>query len=191
MTDNSPDAHPSNLPVEELESQCEFRRTRGSGPGGQHRNRVATAIVVKHLPSGITAQASERRSQHENRQVAIDRLRVKLAIELRRPIAEDQTPSDLWQSRISNPNPNHHSRSRIRENQTRPGRTSVSRDHFDFAAVLAEAFDFLDAADFKMAVAAKRLGISSSQLIKLIKKEPLAWQAMQQERDRRGMSRLR
>jgi len=71
---NSAIQHPCDLPVETLLTQCQVTRTRGSGPGGQHRNKVETAIVVKHEPSGVAGQASEKRSQQANKEVAIARL---------------------------------------------------------------------------------------------------------------------
>ena len=53
--------HPAQYPVQRLLAECEINRTRGSGPGGQHRNKVETAIVVVHLPTGLRGEASERR----------------------------------------------------------------------------------------------------------------------------------
>ena len=58
-------------------------QTRRGGPGGQHRNKTSTTIVLEHRASGIVAEASERRSQVDNRRVALRRLREQLAIELR------------------------------------------------------------------------------------------------------------
>ena len=58
--------HPAALSPEELLHQCRARRTRRSGPGGQHRNKVETAGVLTHAPTGVQAEANERRSQAEN-----------------------------------------------------------------------------------------------------------------------------
>ncbi|MDT8442228.1 MAG: peptide chain release factor-like protein [Desulfuromonadales bacterium] len=52
---------------------------RGSGPGGQHRNTSDTAVRVTHLPTGLSATASESRSRHLNLQRAMARLEAKLA----------------------------------------------------------------------------------------------------------------
>jgi ribosome-associated protein len=49
------------------------------GPGGQHRNRNATAVRLVHQPSGIVITATERRSQAANLQAALERLRERLA----------------------------------------------------------------------------------------------------------------
>jgi protein subunit release factor B len=51
---------------------------KSSGPGGQHKNKRETAVRVRHLPSGITALATEHRSQARNKELALRRLDVKL-----------------------------------------------------------------------------------------------------------------
>lgn len=45
-----------------------------SGPGGQHRNKVATACRIKHFDSGATAEAKEFKSQTQNKEAAFNRL---------------------------------------------------------------------------------------------------------------------
>ena len=72
--------HPAALSSEQLHARCHETRTRRSGPGGQHRNKVETAIVLLDPETGISAEAAERRSQAENRRVAIFRLRLNLAL---------------------------------------------------------------------------------------------------------------
>lgn len=165
--------HPAASSEEQLLTECEVKRTRGSGPGGQHRNKVETAIVIAHISTGIKGQASERRSQHANREIALERLRVNLAIQFRADPSSHRTPSAIWNSRIHN------------------GKISVSRSHFDFAVLLAEAIDFVASENFDVTVAAKRLGISTSQLVKFLKLEPMAFQSINQEREKRELHRLK
>jgi protein subunit release factor B len=85
--------HPAAIAVDELLAQCNVVRTRRSGPGGQHRNKVETAVVITHRPTGCQGQASERRSQDLNRQAAIQRLRVKLATQVRMPLLAECPPA--------------------------------------------------------------------------------------------------
>ena len=62
-----------------LLNDVRFQTMRGSGPGGQHRNKVATAVRAIHIPTGITVIATEHRSQHRNKQLALERLQNRLS----------------------------------------------------------------------------------------------------------------
>ena len=47
---------------------------RSSGPGGQHVNKVSTAVTLRHRPSGISVTVQDSRSQAVNRKLARERL---------------------------------------------------------------------------------------------------------------------
>ncbi len=85
-------------------AEIELRPSRSSGPGGQHANVTASrieasfdveksralseeqrALLLRKLGARVTAVAQDARSQARNREVALDRLRGKLAAGLRRP----------------------------------------------------------------------------------------------------------
>lgn len=57
------------------ESELEWKTSRGHGPGGQNRNKLETAVQLRHLPTGISVQCCSERSQHRNKQIAARLLR--------------------------------------------------------------------------------------------------------------------
>jgi len=67
------------LPAEALLAECREEFFVGGGPGGQHRNKTASAVRLLHLPTGVLVTATERRSQAQNRAAALGRLRERLA----------------------------------------------------------------------------------------------------------------
>lgn len=165
-------AHPATSDESVLLRDCRIARTRRSGPGGQHRNKVETAIVIEHLPTGVRAEASERRSQAQNRQVAIRRLRINLALHIRTATERVAQPSDTWLAR--------------REGE----RLRVSQHNATFPALLAEALDSVASHDFDILAAATHLGISTSQLVKLLKVEERALRMVNDQRSDRGLRAL-
>ena len=56
------------------ESDLEEHFSRSSGPGGQHVNKVSTAVTLTHAPSGISITVQDSRSQSWNRRLARERL---------------------------------------------------------------------------------------------------------------------
>lgn len=163
--------HPAAMDPDKLFEQCSFKQTRGAGPGGQHRNKVATAVILTHDPTGITAQASERREQFANRKVALFRLRVNLALQIR--IDPIYPPSELIQSRFAS------------------GMIRVNPDHEDFPAVLAEVLDNLYFTKLDPRKTAIRLGCSATQLVKFLKHEPRSLEMVNKDRAARQLHPLK
>jgi peptide chain release factor 1 len=65
--------------LDRLARDCEIVAYRSSGPGGQKKNKTASSIRVRHLPSGIVRIATEHRSQTRNRRLALERIWRELA----------------------------------------------------------------------------------------------------------------
>lgn len=61
------------------EADLAFSTYRASGPGGQHRNKVETAVRVTHKLSGITVTASDSKSQLQNKKAAIEKIKLALS----------------------------------------------------------------------------------------------------------------
>ena len=140
--------HPAHLPLEELLAGCVVRTARGSGPGGQHRNKTDSAVAVTHIASGISGQASERRSQGQNRAAAIERLRLNLAVQVRGDRSRNE---EVWQRWV------------------RGGRVMIAASHLDYPSLLADAIDCLSKYGYELAPAAAELGIASAQILKLLR----------------------
>ncbi len=131
-------------------------------------------MVLVHQPTGIRSEATEQRSQAANKEVAIHRLRVKLAIQIRSNTdGGDGSVSPLWHSRL------------------RAQKISVALTHEDFPSLLAEALDWLSAFKFDAKECAQQLGTTTSQLVRFFKLEPEALIYVNERRAKRNLKPLR
>ena len=116
------------LEDDELLRHCRCDTFRASGPGGQHRNTSDSAVRLTLEDTEVSAIASEERSQHRNRARAVKRLRLQIALNLRR----DPAPS--W------------------DGPWKPG----ARDR-QYAVFVAHVFDTLAATEYRVSDTAKLL----------------------------------
>ncbi len=173
-------SHPAALEKEALLAECEFGKGRTSGPGGQHRNKVETEVTLTHKASGVSAKAGERRSVRENMPVAIKRLRLKLAMDVRRPVPLGEIGSECWRSRVRPPGKGPGVDAKAL------GRLEINAKHWDYPSLLAEAIDVIADANWDVKRAGIRLDVSASQLVKLLKEHPPALGMLNAERKKRG-----
>lgn len=165
--------HPARISAEQLLKACRIRFGRASGPGGQHRNKVETAVRLEHLPTGVEAAATETRSQQENRKKALFRLRIRLATSVPLKIAPGESPSELWRKRCQNQ------------------KIVCNPEHEEAPALLAELWGILSSEDFDLAAAAQRLDCTSSQIVKFVGQISEARERIQEERRNRSLVPLK
>jgi len=154
-----------------LLGECEVQAHRVRGPGGQHRNKVETAIRLVHRPSGLVVTGTERRSQSENKAAALRRLREAIALSARASLPERVVWPDTVQIQDA----------RLRVNDANPALPHV------FALVL----DALAACAGDHKPAAERLGVTPSSLVKFLADHPKCWREVARIRQAAGLPPLK
>jgi hypothetical protein len=164
---------PWELPDDKLIAQCRFEAFVGSGPGGQKRHKTNAAVRYTHLATGIHAIASDSRSQRENKIHALRDLRHKLALELRRPVAEanEYRPPE-WLTREY---------PQLRINPKNPR----------YPAAVAEVMDVLVATHYEVAAAAGMLALSNRGLLRFLHEDHALWEKVNRVRGEMGMKPLK
>jgi hypothetical protein len=144
----------------DLLKQCRIDQYRGSGPGGQKRNKTSNAVRIVHLPSGIEATGTEDRSLSVNKLHAIRRLRLKLATEMREVIDLSRFEPPDWFLSIRHEN-----------------RIEASFRHEYYPAIVGLVLDLLKAMHGNPSDVAVMLGVSTTAIVKLLEAEPQIWTA--------------
>ncbi len=80
--------------------ELEWSFSRSSGPGGQHVNTTASAVRLLHRPSGLAVRVGEGRSQHRNRELALERLAERLAANAQAGASEREAERRLAHYRL-------------------------------------------------------------------------------------------
>ncbi len=154
-----------------LLTECDVHLYKASGPGGQHRNKVTSAVRLHHRPSGLTVTGTERRSQHENKANAVKRLREALAVHSRAPLPAEVT----WPPTV----------------QVQDGRLRVNEKNPAFCDVLGLVLDALAACEGRHQDAAAKLGVSGSSLVRFLAQHGAAWAEANRIRAAAGLGVLK
>lgn len=168
MPENPPTQIDRNLwltqPPEEILRQCRIDTFRGTGNGGQKRNKTDSAVRLTHTPSGCTATSDASRSQHENKSMALRQLRITIALTIRNNFS--CYPAHLqWAPALTNDN--------------------------NYSLWLAIIFDLLAFHQWQPVPAAKALNKSTSALLKAIARDRGAWQVLAKYRQDHNLPPLR
>ncbi len=145
-----------------LLAHCRVEVERGTGPGGQKRNRTESAVRLTIPGPDIQVVCDKTRSQHSNRLIALRELRIRLALLIRKPATEKLQ----W---------------------SKP----PSMKNADYAKWLAVVLDALNAHGWRVGDCAKTLAISTNQLTKSITRDPRASREVNRCRQQNDLPPLR
>lgn len=146
---------------DELSACCTLDFYKGSGPGGQHRNKTSTGVRLIFRPLGCQVCDDRERSQHRNRHAALFKLRLLIARICREP-SPDLSPSYRH----------------------------LHRDNPDFPLELARLLDVVAVAGLDHKTAARLLNLSNSALLKELGRENDVWQDFAAARHAAGLPML-
>jgi peptide chain release factor len=98
QTDQQPvaDLGPQDLRIETF---------RSGGPGGQHQNTTDSGVRITHVASGLSAVSTDERSQHRNRQVALDRLKARFLLKEQETAARNRSEQNRKHGQLERGNP--------------------------------------------------------------------------------------
>lgn len=151
----------------ELLAHCQVKSFQGSGPGGQHRNKTNTGVVLLFpLSSGnLEIRCCEDRSAHINRIHAVHRLRLKMALQWR----VDPDTAIPFPGSNGNLNPT----------------------NAQFPQFVAQVLDRLEKAKGDLRPVSETWNLSPSALTRILSQDKTVWEALLQLRKRHSKGPLK
>lgn len=140
---------------------CKVEHYKDTGPGGQKRNKTASAVRVTHKDSGVFATAADDRQQSINKIRAIRNLRFNIACEIRRE-------ASVWD-----------------------GAWGMSTKNHDYAGFVAVLLDAMEKFDYQVSSVGEFFTKSTGQIIKTLAKDDHLWQFVNQQRQKRQLKPLK
>jgi hypothetical protein len=170
------------LDDEHLLAQCDVHVYKASGPGGQHRNKVSSAVRVMHRPTRASAHGDDSRSQHTNKRLALRRLRMNIACRVRVPfdLSRPELPEVVRECMFTPK----------KALPDAPPRLEVGRKDWRFWHVAAVLLDVLESAEGRISDAAAAVGIGSGNFTSLLKDDRHLLAAAQQIRSAHSLKPL-
>ena len=146
---------------EEFSKLCRLEFSRGSGNGGQKRNKTSSAARVVLLEDErFAAEDCSERSQHLNRARALRKLRRMIAFEVRlSPALPPECPN-------------------------------CAVEHEEYPLTLACLLDLLEEENFDHKASAARCGVSTTAFLKLLRRDDELWTRINAAREARGLYKL-
>jgi hypothetical protein len=145
---------------DQLLRECKLDAFRGSGPGGQKRNKTSSAVRLTHIPTGVFATASEFRSQAQNRAAALRRLRHHITLEFRQAFVPRKTDLD------------------------------ISMRSAEYLGIMGWILDALAECDWSISAAANLIAVSTARLSAFLRRDEKLWAHVNQERKKAGLKGL-
>ena len=159
-----------------LVEACEVDLYKASGTGGQKRNKTSSAVRMRHLASGIISKAADSRSQSENRRKALRRMRENLALDLRELVPPDYVASDDVRDVLKKGGLSKNSKTRVK---------------VPYLLAVAQILDVVVSEEAVVSSAAKRLGVTTSNLAKFLCGDNRVARRVMELRSQRGLKPLR
>lgn len=142
------------LADDQLLKLCKIEFYKGTGPGGQKKNKTSSGVRLIHLETELFAESAESRQQSDNKLKALKKLRFELAFQIRQ---NAEAAEIYWQANVKNP---------------------------QYPLHLAKVLDCLNHYEWAIAESANFFETSTGKLIKYLKNNPQLWQYVNQQRQR-------